>query len=110
MVGTAATSSASSSAASAHKKVSGNQNTENIDKLVDDHLSSAEARELYEKANLFNYGSVEVQPNVQRAEALYRKASELTGPFAAASLNALAELAKQSKRQAIFFQSIGNAG
>ena len=52
MVGTAATSSASSSAASAHKKVSGNQNTENIDKLVDDHLSSAEARALYEKANL----------------------------------------------------------
>ena len=51
MVGTAATSSASSSAASAHKKVSGNQNTENIDKLVDDHLSSAEARALYEKAN-----------------------------------------------------------
>ena len=43
MVGTAATSSASNSAASAHKKVSGNQNTENIDKLVDDHLSSAEA-------------------------------------------------------------------
>ena len=110
MVGTAATSSASSSAASAHKKVSGNQNTENIDKLVDDHLSSAEARELYEKANRFNYGSVEVEPNVQRAEALYRKASELTGPFAAASLNALAELAKHPRDKRYFFNQSAMRG
>ena len=53
---------------------------------------------------------MDIEPNVERAEALYRKASELTGPFAAASLNALAELAKHPKDKLYFFNQSAMRG
>ena len=81
-----------------NNNVNNNVNSNNnMDELVNQHLLSAEAQELYEKAEAFNRGTLKVEQNVERAEALYRKASELTGPFAAASLNALAKLAKNPK-------------
>ena len=69
-----------------NNNVNNNVNSNNnMDELVNQHLLSAEAQELYEKAEAFNRGTLKVEQNVERAEALYRKASELTGPFAAAS-------------------------
>jgi SEL1 protein len=80
-----------------------NTNKKNMDDIVNQHLLSAEAQQLYEKAEAFGRGTLNVKQNIERAEALYRKASRLTGPFAAAALNALAKLAKHPKDKLHFY-------